>query len=265
VRKDDPDRADPDSEEEILRVERPFWNHDGGTLCFGPDGYLYVVLGDGGAANDPFRNGQNLKTFLGKILRLDVGRKDPGKTYAVPKDNPFVGRADALPEIWAYGVRNPWRIAFDRETKDLWAADVGQNLYEEIDLITRGGNYGWNLREGLHPFGPEGVGPRKDLIDPIWEYHHDVGKSITGGPVYRGDRLPELRGHYLYADYVSGKIWALRYDPHKRRVVANRPIRDRSLPIMSFGEDDKGDAYLLTYSATGQGVYRFVRSAGGKR
>jgi glucose/arabinose dehydrogenase len=260
VRKDDPGRADPASEEELLRISHRFWNHDGGTVCFGPDGYLYLVLGDGGSADDPDRNGQNLKTLLGKILRIDVGHKDPGLKYSIPKDNPFVGRADARAEIWAYGLRNPWRIAFDRETGVLWAADVGQNLYEEIDLITRGGNYGWNIREGLHPFGSEGVSPRKDVIDPIWEYHHDVGKSITGGFVYRGERLPELRGHYLYADYVSGKIWALRYDPNKKRVIANRPIADRALPIMSFGSDEMGEAYLMTYSPTGQGVYRFVRS-----
>jgi glucose/arabinose dehydrogenase len=261
VRKDDPNQADPASEEELFRIKRPFWNHDGGTLCFGPDGYLYFILGDGGLFNDPYRNGQNLKSFLGKIHRIDVDHKDPGKPYAVPKDNPFVGRSDALPEIWAYGIRNIWRMAFDPQTKVLWAADVGQNLYEEIDLITRGGNYGWNVREGLHPFGKEGVGPRPDLIGPIWEYHHDVGKSITGGFVYRGSRLPELRGHYLYADYVSGKIWALRYDEGRKRVVANHPIRDRGLPIMSFGEDDKGEAYLMTYSATGQGIFRLARTA----
>ncbi len=259
VRKDDPDRADPDSEEVLLTIQRPFWNHDGGTLCFGPDGYLYVALGDGGDANDPYGNGQNLKTLLGKVLRLDVDRKDSGKPYAVPKDNPFVGRPDVLPEIYAYGLRNVWRMAFDRQTKVLWAADVGQNLYEEIDHITPGGNYGWNLREGLHPFGKDGVGPRKDLIDPIWEYPHDVGKSITGGCVYRGDRLPELQGYYLYADYVANRLWALRYDADKKRVTANRPIRDRGLPIMSFGEDSKGDVYLMTASATGQGVFRFVR------
>jgi glucose/arabinose dehydrogenase len=245
-----------------LRVSHPFWNHDGGTVIFGPDGYLYLALGDGGAANDPFDNGQKLNSLLGRILRLDVDRKDDGKPYAVPKDNPFVGRKDARPETWAYGLRNVWRMAFDRKTGRLWAADVGQNLYEEIDLIVKGGNYGWRRREGLHPFNPDGSGPRPDLIEPIWEYHHDVGKSITGGTVYRGPRLPELEGYYVYADYVSGKIWALRYDDEQKRVVANRPIRDRNLPIMSFGEDERGEVYLMTYSPTGRGIYWFVRPGG---
>jgi glucose/arabinose dehydrogenase len=260
VSKDDPNRADPASEEEILRIERPFWNHDGGTIVFGPDGYLYVALGDGGAANDPFNNAQNRKTILGDILRIDIDHKEPGKAYAIPKDNPFVGETDVRPEIWAYGLRNVWRMAFDRKTGALWAGDVGQNLYEEIDIITKGGNYGWKLREGLHPFSPKGVGVRSDLIDPIWEYHHDVGKSITGGLVYRGQQLPKLQGVYLYADYVTGRIWALRYDAAKKRVVANQPIRDRNLPIMSFGEDERGEAYVMTYSVNGQGIYRFIPS-----
>jgi len=200
VSKEDPNRADPDSEEEILRIERPFWNHDGGTLCFGPDGYLYIAVGDGGLGGDPFNNGQNLNSLLGRILRIDVDRKDPGKNYAIPKDNPFAQREKARPETWAYGLRNVWRMAFDRKTGRLWAGDVGQNLYEEIDIIEKGGNYGWNRREGLHHFGVNGLGPRKNLIDPIWEYHHDVGKSLTGGCVYRGSRLPELEGAYLYGD-----------------------------------------------------------------
>lgn len=260
VRKDDPNRADPASEEVLLRVEHPFWNHDGGTVAFGPDGYLYLALGDGGAANDPFDNGQNLQSILGKVLRLDVNRKEGDRPYAIPADNPFAGRTDARPEIWSYGLRNVWRLAFDRQTGACWAADVGQNLWEEINLLTRGGNYGWNRREGLHPFGPKGVGPTKDLIDPIWEYHHDTGKSITGGLVYRGERLPELAGHYVYADYVSGAIWALRYDEAKKRVVANRPIRSRNLPVLSFGEDERGEVYYLIATRTGEGVYRFVRS-----
>ncbi len=261
VSRTDPDRADPASEEELLRVPKPFWNHNGGTLCFGPDGYLYVAVGDGGSANDPFNNGQNLKTLLGKVLRLDVDRKGKGTPYSIPKDNPFVARAGARPEVWAYGLRNIWRMAFDRKTGALWAADVGQNLYEEINLVRRGGNYGWNLREGLHPFGPAGSGPRPDLIDPVWEYHHDVGKSVIGGLVYRGRRLPELEGAYIYADYVTGRIWALRYDAGQGRVVANRPIRDRSLAVLSFGEDEQGEVYFMTFAPSGQGIYRFVRSA----
>src|SRR5262249_36813368 len=152
---------------------------------FGPDGYLYFAHGDGGLATDPFENGQNLKTMLGKVMRIDVDHKGPDKNYAIPKDNPFVNQHGARPEIWAYGLRNVWRMAFDRKTDRLWASDVGQNLYEEIDLLIGGGNYGWNLREGLHPFGDKGVGPQKNLIEPIWEYHHDIGKSLTGGTVYR--------------------------------------------------------------------------------
>jgi glucose/arabinose dehydrogenase len=261
VRKDDPDRADPESEEEILRFSKPYWNHDGGTLCFGPDGYLYLTHGDGGAANDPHDNGQNLKSLLGKVHRIDVDRKEGDKAYAIPADNPFVGRADARPEIWAYGLRNIWRMAFDKKTGKLWAGDVGQNLYEEIDLIERGGNYGWNRREGLHPFGPKGSGPRKEFIDPIWEYHHDVGKCIIGGTVYRGTGVRELQGYYLYADYVSNKIWALRYDEAKGRVVENRPIKDRGRPIFSFGEDESGEVYLLTATIDGRGIFRLVKAA----
>jgi glucose/arabinose dehydrogenase len=261
VSKDDPDRADPASEEEIFRITRPYWNHAGGTITFGPDGYLYVVLGDGGLANDPHDNGQNLNSLLGKVLRLDVDHKGEGTAYAIPKDNPFVGRKDARPEIWCYGLRNPWRIAFDRKTGRLWCGDVGQNLWEEIDLLTKGGNYGWNRREGLHPFGSKGTGPRPEFIEPIWEYHHDVGKSITGGCVYRGPRLPELEGHYLYADYVTNKLWALKYDEAKKRVVANHPIPDKGVPVMSFGEDEQGDVYFMSYTASGKGIYRFVRPA----
>jgi len=259
VSKDDPNKADPNSEEEIMRFEKPFWNHDGGTLCFGPDGYLYLTHGDGGAANDPFDNGQNLKSLLGKVHRIDVDHKDAGKNYAIPKDNPFINTKDARPEIWAYGLRNIWRMSFDRKTGQLWAGDVGQNLYEEIDLIEKGGNYGWNRREGLHPFGPKGRGYSKEFIDPIWEYHHDVGKCIIGGSVYRGPRLPELDSYYLYGDYVSNKIWALRYDEAKKRVVANRPIKDRNLPMFSFGEDEKGEVYLLTPSVDGKSIWWFTK------
>ena len=258
--KTDPTLFDPESEEEVLRyTKRPFWNHDGGTICFGPDGYLYIAHGDGGAGNDPYDNGQALSNWFGKILRIDIDKKADSKNYAIPKDNPFVDVKDAKPEIYAYGLRNVWRMSFDRKTGQLWAADVGQNLFEEINLISKGGNYGWNRREGMHPFGGRGTGLSKEFIEPIWEYSHTVGKSITGGTVYRGKALPELDGHYLYADYVTSKIWALKYDEKAGRVTANRSIKDPAKPVMSFGEDESGELYFLTVSNTGKGIYRFVK------
>jgi quinoprotein glucose dehydrogenase len=245
VSKDDPDKADPASEEELLRIAHPYWNHKGGTLAFGPDGFLYIAVGDGGAANDPHGNGQSLKTMLGKLLRIDVDRRDQGKKYAVPADNPFVKTKGAAPEIWAYGLRNVWRHAFDRETGLLWAGDVGQDIWEEIDIIEKGGNYGWNVREGKHPFGPKGAGPRPDLIDPIWEYHHNVGKSITGGLVYRGSQAPALAGKYLYADYVTNKLWALDYDSERKKVVANYSLHGgENKPVITYGEDEAGEVYF---------------------
>ena len=258
--KTDPNTLDPASEERILIYSRrPYWNHDGGTIVFGPDGYLYIVHGDGGLGGDPHENGQNLKTWFGKILRIDINAKVDGKNYAIPKDNPFVGREHALPEIYAYGVRNPWRIAFDKQTGKLWCGEVGQNLYEEINIIEKGGNYGWSRRESFHPFGLKGSGPSKEFIEPIWEYHHDVGKSITGGTVYRGKALPELQGYYVYADYVSSRIWALKYDETAKRVTANRPISDPNKPVMSFGEDENGEVYFMTFAPNGRGIYRFVK------
>ena len=255
VSKEDPNRADPGSEVEVMRIEQPFWNHNGGTIAFGPDGYLYIGLGDGGAANDPNGNGQNLGTLLGSILRIDVDRKSSGRNYGIPKDNPFVGREGARPEIFAHGLRNVWRIAFDRETGVLWAGDVGQNTWEEIDLIVKGGNYGWNYREGFHPFGVKSLPADLKVIDPIWEYDHTVGKSITGGFVYRGKRAPELQGLYLYADYVSGKLWGLRYDASKGTVIGNYEIPSPPYPVISFGEDEAGEAYFLVVTPDGKGIY----------
>lgn len=264
----DSNKADPQSEEVLLTIKQPFWNHNGGNLLFGPDGYLYIGLGDGGSANDPQGNGQKMSTMLGKILRIDVDRKDAGKAYAIPKDNPFVGKAGVAPEIYAVGVRNIWGMAFDPATKLFYAADVGQNLWEEINIIEKGGNYGWSVREAFHKFDKSepkvttktGPGRTPDLqnkldpkdnpafIDPIWEYHHDTdGKSITGGVVYRGKKLPELVGHFVYADYVSGKIWALKYDEKTKRVVANRPIAGPegfNIPCMTIGADEAGELYL---------------------
>ncbi|HEV2970617.1 MAG TPA: PQQ-dependent sugar dehydrogenase [Pirellulales bacterium] len=264
VSKDDPTRADPNSEEELIRFVKPSWNHDGGTVCFGPDGYLYVTHGDGGFQMDPYDNGQNLQSLMSKVLRIDVDHRDDGKNYAIPKDNPFVGRSDARPEIWAYGFRCIWRMAFDNATGALWAADVGQDLYEEIDLIQRGGNFGWNRREGLHPFGPKGKGASKEFIDPIWEYRHDAGVCIIGGCVYRGKRLPELQGYYVYADYSNGKLFALRYDPKLGRVVENRTIKDRRRATWSFGEDERGEVYLLSAAPDGRGIFRYATESGDK-
>ena len=263
VSKSDPNQADLASEQEIIRFTKPYWNHDGGTILFGPDGYLYITHGDGGAGNDPHENGQNLKTLLGKVLRIDVDRKENGKNYGIPKDNPFVGKKDAAPEVWAYGLRNLWRMAFDKKTGALWAGDVGQNLYEEIDILKSGGNYGWNLREALHPFGTKGVDVRPELIDPVWEYHHDIGKSITGGLVYRGKRIPELDGAYLYADYITARIWALWYDQSKGRVVANREIKSPGIPIPTFGEDETGEAYVMMHIPSSRAIHRFVKSGKG--
>ena len=257
VSKDDPGKADPKSEVELLRVKQPYWNHNGGTLAFGPDGMLYVALGDGGNGGDPHRNGQNLTTLLGSILRIDVDHQDDGKNYAIPKDNPFVGKTivsgrakdkevAVAPEIYAYGFRNVWRLSFDQKTGSLWAADVGQGLWEEINIVQSGGNYGWNMREAQHWFRPDGNDTQEGLIDPIWEYHHDIGKSITGGSVYRGRRVPELVGKYVYADYVSGLLWALDYNAASGSVQGNYSITGKNQPIMSFGEDQSGEIYFTT-------------------
>ena len=254
VHASDRDRADPASEEVLLSIEQPFPNHNGGSIAFGADGLLYVGLGDGGSANDPLAAGQDLGTWLGKILRIDVDRRDPGKAYAVPADNPFVGREGARPEIFAFGFRNPWQIAFDRQTGRLWAADVGQELLEEIDVVEKGGNYGWSLWEGTNAFGK--VARATDVIDPVWEYDHGVGKSITGGFVVRDSTVPVLDGGYLYGDYVSGRMWALWQRSDGR--IENKAVPWNGLPIFGFGRDEAGNVYALTSSAAGQGVFRIT-------
>ncbi len=252
----DPSKADPDSEVELMRIPQPFWNHNGGTLAFGHDGYLYIALGDGGKANDPFKNGQNLATLNGSVLRIDVDKKSKDHNYAIPADNPFVGLKEARPEIYAYGFRNVWRLSFDRETGALYAADVGQNIWEEINIVVKGGNYGWNLREAKHKFGDNGSEASDKLIDPIFEYHHDVGKSITGGHVYRGSAVPSLKGMYMYADYVSGKVWALEHTS-SGKILGNHEIKSMNLPIITFGEHEQGEVYLTTQLGGGI-IYKFA-------
>jgi glucose/arabinose dehydrogenase len=255
-----PQKADPASEEILMTLKQPFWNHNGGTLAFGPDGFLYIGLGDGGKGADPLLSGQDLSTLLGKILRIDVDNKSPGLAYAIPKDNPFVGREGARPEIYAYGFRNIWRMAFDPASGNFWVADVGQDLLEEINLVTKGGNYGWSLREGKQAFKNQNQTAPTPPIDPIWDYPHNEswGKSITGGMVYHGQKVPALKGSYLYGDYVSGKLWALRYDSNGSKVVANQPILwPPSLPVVTFGSDEQGEVYFTTVTSGGR-IYKFV-------
>ena len=238
------------SEQVLLGVPQPFANHNGGQLAFGPDGYLYLALGDGGAGGDPQGNGQDLSTLLGAILRLDVS----GDDVAVPADNPFVGVDGARPEIYAYGLRNPWRFSFDRATRDIWAADVGQNRWEEVDRIIAGRNYGWNIMEGFECFSPPENCPTGGLELPRAVYSREGGCSVTGGYVYRGPSMPELDGWYVYGDFCSGKIWAVNTVGSAAPVL----LADTGLPIASFGELPDGELVVVTFA---NAVYRLARSS----
>jgi hypothetical protein len=218
-------------------------NHFGCRIVQASDGSLFLTQGDHFTYRD---EAQNLANHIGKIVRVTPDGE-------VPKDNPFVGRSDARPEIYALGVRNIWRLSFDRKTGDLWAGEVGQNIWEEVNLITRGGNYGWNPRESFHRF-KNGAGPGPEFIEPLWEYHHLVGKSITGGNVYRG-KVKELEGYYIYADYVTGRIWGLKYDTAAKKVLANREIFGSVSPVITFGEDQSGELYFCTVNGA---IFRFT-------
>ncbi|MDQ4058148.1 MAG: PQQ-dependent sugar dehydrogenase [Actinomycetota bacterium] len=237
---EDPDRADEDSVRALLQVDQPYANHNGGQLAFGPDGFLYVAMGDGGSAGDPENNGQNTDVLLGKLLRLDVDSGDP---YGIPDDNPFANGGGA-PEIWAYGLRNPWRFSFDSQTGDLWIADVGQGEFEEVNRrpANAGGlNYGWDRMEGLECYAGEDCDPAGKIV-PISGYNHDSGCSVTGGYVYRGKDFPELRGGYFFGDYCSGLIWAI--DAATRGFAEPVELMASGLSISSFGLDEAGELYL---------------------
>lgn len=228
------DVADPNSEQVLMVIDQPFPNHNGGAVAFGPDGYLYLGLGDGGAAGDPFKNGQNTETLLGKLLRIDVNNGDP---YAIPADNPFGN------EVWAYGLRNPWRISFDRATGDLWIGDVGQNQYEEIDYLPAGSpggaNFGWSVMEGLHGYDGEA---QPGLLLPVVEYSHEIGCSVTGGYVYRGS-MPEWNSVYLYGDYCSGSVSGLILVDGQWQ---SRVLFEAVATITSFGQDEAGELYFTS-------------------
>lgn len=247
---DDPDIADPNSATSLLTIGQPYGNHNGGQVTFGPDGYLYIGMGDGGAANDPQNRAQSLDTLLGKILRIDVDNAEP---YGVPETNPFVNNDQARPEIWSYGWRNPWRFSFDQATDDMYIADVGQNQYEEVNVewaeAEPGLNYGWRLMEGFHCFNPSECDPSAlDVVLPIAEYDHSLGCSVTGGYVYRGEQFPELEGVYFYGDFCTGIIWGLRYESDDTWSLVELLRTDHQ--ISSFGQDENGEVYLVDHNGS---------------
>ena len=253
VSDDDPNRADPSSELRLIYLSQPYANHNGGGVEFGPDGFLYLGFGDGGSRDDPHNNGQSTQTMLGKILRIDINSSDP---YAIPQDNPFA-QGGGAPEIWAYGLRNPWRFSFDALTGDLFIADVGQNAWEEVNYwpVDGGGgaNFGWNYREASHSFRepvPEGI----TLVEPVTEYSHQLGCSVTGGVVYRGQALAEWQGVYLYGDYCSGRIWGLINAAGGWQTAE---LYDTDWNITSFGVDEQGEIHLVAYDGT---LYKLVRA-----
>ncbi|MFK8101281.1 MAG: PQQ-dependent sugar dehydrogenase [Saprospiraceae bacterium] len=256
VNSGNPNVADPNSELELLTVDQPYWNHNGGDLHFGPDGYLYCGFGDGGSGGDPQNFAQNTQSFLGKMLRIDV---DNGNPYAIPADNPFVGDANVRDEIWAIGLRNPWRFSFDRTTGDMWIGDVGQNVWEEIDFqpanSTGGENYGWRCYEGNNPFDTGGCGPAGDYVAAIHDYNHNgfTHCSVTGGYVYRGSNYPNMQGYYFYGDYCSGRMWAI--SPDCDGGWDNSQVGQFPGFLVAFGEDINGELYAVRDNGT---IYRMT-------
>ncbi|GAB5472123.1 MAG: PQQ-dependent sugar dehydrogenase [Maribacter sp.] len=243
--------AERDSELVLLEIPQPFTNHNGGQIAFGSEGFLYIALGDGGSGGDPLNHGQTTRSLLGSILRIDVDNREGEANYAIPQDNPFVDDQGSRNEIYAYGLRNPWRMSFDSQTDKLWTGDVGQGAIEEIDIITNGGNYGWKFFEGTECFS--GDCDATGLIPPIFEYDHTNGdRSITGGYVYRGAALPTLQGKYIYGDFVSGRIWALEEDGS-----ANTLLVESGLAVASFGTDANDELYVCAFDGS---IYKFVEN-----
>ena len=252
VRRDDSTLNAAD-EEILLTVAQPYANHNGGQLAFGPDGFLYLALGDGGSGGDPHGHGQNTQTLLGSILRIDVNN---GAPYAIPPDNPFANGAGGRPEIYAWGLRNPWRFSFDRSTGELWAADVGQNAYEEINQIERGGNYGWAIMEGLHCYDASSCN-QTGLTLPVFEYSHSEGCSVTGGYVYRGSTVAALQGRYVFTDYCSARVWSLI--PQSNGGIQAEMLTPLSGNPSSFAEDHAGELYALMLSGSaGENIYKMA-------
>ncbi|MBC8145932.1 MAG: PQQ-dependent sugar dehydrogenase [bacterium] len=253
-----PNRAVATSEFVLLEFAQPFQNHNGGQVSFGPDGFLYIAVGDGGSGGDPENHGQNKQSLLGKILRIDVNAGSNGLLYSIPQDNPYAGSSGSeRKEIYAYGMRNPWRFSFDPVTGWLWTGDVGQNAYEEIDIIEKGKNYGWRIMEGKHCFNPRNGCDTSGLTLPIWEYGRTLGVSVTGGFVYRGTRVPELVGEYLYADFGSGNIWGLRYDGSAP--ASNRLLLQSGFSVAAFGVDQNNELYICAFNGR---IYTFDVVAG---
>jgi glucose/arabinose dehydrogenase len=235
-----------------LIIEWPSAGHDGGDLVFGNDGYLYVSSGDGSSGSDANLTGQSLDDLLGAVLRIDVDHPDRGRNYSVPKDNPFVNRPGARPELWAYGLRNPWRLSYDRPSGQLWVGQNGQDLWEQVYLIKKGGNYGWSLTEGSHIFHAQRSAGPDPILLPTAEHSHSEARSISGGRVYRGTRLPELIGAYVYGDWSTGRVWGIKHDGTK--AIWHRELVDTPFNITGFGTDHAGEMYVIDHQG---GFYRF--------
>lgn len=254
-----PDSADKNSELILLSYDQPYANHNGGQVAFGPDGYLYISSGDGGSGGDPQNNAQNVKNLLGKILRIDVNNPSGGLNYSIPPDNPFVDSTGSVKkEIYAWGLRNPWRMSFDFVSGWLWTGDVGQGAREEINIIQNGKNYGWKCYEGNLEYNTSGCLPSSNYVFPIWDYPRSEGISVTGGYVYRGLNVPELYGKYIYGDYGSKKIWALEYDGIN--AATNQLLLTASGNVISFGLDQNQELYMTSFDGK---IYRFTPTTTG--